>query len=499
MRRLFMILFALFLLTACLPTPKQEFVVNKGDNTVEQKLNATSKPAKTDRETNESEKENQPQMFPDRWDAEPVEVLKDFTIAAHADVITKADGLYPVYQSAGKPFSKEDITAIASRILGEPVESGEAVMTKTEWGAAMQSYLDEVADWERWVAAGKPNDGIDRDESGFTAEEIEATTNWYMEQIRNAPDETSSAPTVDFSGIESGTPSVFTMEDGTKAWIFAYPSSVTVSRTDRHGYIYDRNFYAKELEWGDPNAKLWHDVTLSKDAAESILNRELERLSMQEFSVKYAIEANLFSEAGEGGDTRYETNGWSFVLHRNPGNYPASKVNYAPASILKYGEGAEFLVNKAIGDEQIKVLISEQGLQYFEYSNPKEITGLPNQNIELLPFEEIQDRVLKTLTMCFPIAKFREMYPGQTIPIEIYEMLLTTYTVREKGENGYYEMPCWIVFFDGYYDAGPRSAGVDEEKIVASRNKDRAEVGLQHECLILNAVDGSIIHTDYGY
>ena len=44
MKRISLILLSLALLAACVPTPETEFVVNKGDHTAEQKINATPKP-----------------------------------------------------------------------------------------------------------------------------------------------------------------------------------------------------------------------------------------------------------------------------------------------------------------------------------------------------------------------------------------------------------------------------------------------------------------------
>ena len=44
MKRLLVILFALALLLACVPTPEEEFVVNKSDGTIEEIIHATAAP-----------------------------------------------------------------------------------------------------------------------------------------------------------------------------------------------------------------------------------------------------------------------------------------------------------------------------------------------------------------------------------------------------------------------------------------------------------------------
>ena len=42
MKRIALIILTMLLLAACVPTPEQEFVVNKGDSIAEQKINETS-------------------------------------------------------------------------------------------------------------------------------------------------------------------------------------------------------------------------------------------------------------------------------------------------------------------------------------------------------------------------------------------------------------------------------------------------------------------------
>ena len=71
----------------------------------------------------------------------------------------------------------------------------------------------------------------------------------------------------------------------------------------------------------------------------------------------------------------------------------------------------------------------------------------------------------------------------QPIPCTIYRLLLTTCTLRVKDSDDYYEMPCWVVFFtwnDGQADL------IDNPQVM-------------QEALIINAVDGSIVHGEYGY
>ena len=80
MKRICMIiLLTMVLFSACQPTPEVEFVVNKGDDTVEEKLTAVQ-----DGTAGEGR-----QTFPDRWDEGPETVNDRLTLTARAEVIQK--------------------------------------------------------------------------------------------------------------------------------------------------------------------------------------------------------------------------------------------------------------------------------------------------------------------------------------------------------------------------------------------------------------------------
>ena len=91
MKRIFILCLSLALLIACVPTPEQEYVVNKGDSTVEDKINAV--PRTDDTTVAEEERTGafdgnamQRQLFPERWDMDLIPVADRFGIRAKAEV-----------------------------------------------------------------------------------------------------------------------------------------------------------------------------------------------------------------------------------------------------------------------------------------------------------------------------------------------------------------------------------------------------------------------------
>ena len=64
--------------------------------------------------------------------------------------------------------------------------------------------------------------------------------------------------------------------------------------------------------------------------------------------------------------------------------------------------------------------------------------------------------------------------------IEVYRMMLTAYTVHIRKADDYYEIPCWVVLYDN-----------------PIKRTLRDNPTHYPEVLLINAIDGSVIHTGY--
>ena len=489
------LLASLLLLCACQPTPETEFVINKGDNVLEQKLYATPEPVadtvslhENASAAPESEPANEPtaepvkqQLFPDRWDEDGIKLREHATLSIHTDIETRADGQYPAYRTKAEPFTEEQVIRFAEILLPKPVEL-ELIEAKTkqELQNELQQYLDEVADWEEWVATGKQGD---RDDTGFDPEEVKKTTDWYMNEIKHAPDTLDAVPVSDYSSYRIGQQAGYRLENGESATITTFVGDVSnvlqiSNRCKRYGYVYYETQYQKDLnDPGFGNDKLWMDAALSQEDAEATLKKGLDRLGLNGFEIRYAERATLLDTS----ETRTDnvSGGWGFQLSRSFG-YPLIDVPFRVSDNLDFGSSDGYSVNKPIRNEEIEVFIDEYGIECFLYSGQKTVLREVNPNVELLPFADIQRIVENTLSVSYPgWAMGDDM---RTFDIEIYQMVLMTQTLRVPDSDDYYEVPCWVVLFDGLFERTP-------EGRAATRN-DR---GMSHDAIIINAVDGTVV------
>lgn len=380
-----------------------------------------------------------------------------------------------------EPFTEEDVARIADILLPRPVarELIEA-KTKKELEAELKQYLDDVADWEEWVASGKQGD---RDETGFDPEEVKETTDRYMKEIQNAPDTLDTVPVSDYSDYRIRQRVNYQLENGENATIFSLVSdswnSLSISnRCKRNGYVYTETLY--EWEKDDPtfgNDKLWLNTNLSREDAEAMLRQGLERLELAEFEIRTAERATLLDVS----DTRNVnvSGGWGFELVRSFG-YPTIDTSYEASRNLEYGAADGMYVNKPIREETITVFVDENGIEYFCYSGRKTVLSEVNPNVELIPFTDVQKIVKNALSVSCPTWAYCE---GDTdCELEIYRMVLTTQTMRVPDSTDYYEVPCWVVLFDGLYERTPED-----------REVSRSYRGMTHDALIINAVDGTVV------
>jgi len=479
-----LILLTLFclLFTACQPTPEQEYIVNKGDDTLTVKLDATDAPR---------EAANEVKLFPDRWEEEETEVQSGVFIGVNAEIIQKTDGRYPVFRTQSAAFTTDTVIEKLNTLLpAKPVATYDFEYTKEYWKNSLKEYLEFVEERRQWLIDGIPDLGdydywIPEENDPFVEKQIEQ----YMSSIENAPDELEERSASDYSGLAMGERTCYRLENGETVMVLCRPNYWVVQRKNEGGDVF-RVLCSYEVEQAkeerEPVVNAWVEPKLPREDAEAVLWREMERLGFTDFVLDAAFPADYIrrNEVSVEDLTFFcVSTGWSFRLRRDFGGYPAYNAQMLPSQYLSYDQTDTAIYNEPIADEYINVFIDADGLQSFVYDAPKAVTGIVNPNVELLPFDTVKEQIKKTLAACLA---------GDPYDLgghyEIYRLLLSTYTIREKDGDGFLEMPCWYVFFD--WPLAEESA----------REKRRADLsGMWQQCMILNAIDGSVINPEYGY
>lgn len=480
MKRIIILCLILALHLACVPTPEQEFVVNKADGKAEQKLNEVHSD-----EVQPDSEQNVGQRFPDRWEEEETFISKNIRMGVNAEIIQKSDGRYPVFRTRYAEMTNDEAAWILSAILPKPVSSYDKTYTKAFWTNELKKYLDWVEQRRQYEIEGFPTG----DHTVPSEYEVEQNTANYMERIENAPDEPEMHPVSDFADLNAS--KCYLLENGESVYVHFRGNTLLFNRIasgeDEVRILQACELDILQLDDMDWLADAYVEPTMTREAAEAILWRDMEKMGFSDFTVHaaYPADALLMRSSAAYGDwptPEFYSSGWSFRLRRNYGDYPGF-FNYKSPAELNY-ENRENLYSKPLADERIDVYIDENGIEYMYYGARKEVVGIVNPNVELLSFDELKTRIMNVFGMVLPGSYITENHAQ----FEIYRMVLTTYTVREKDSDTVLEMPCWFVFYDYPIDN------------VKYREFKRNELtGDGQECLIINAVDGSIIDTAAGY
>lgn len=488
---IFGLLLTLFL--ACFSMPEKAFAVNKGDSAVEQQLNTMPDP--------DSASIGARQTFPDRWDEDPIAENEHLVVRAAADVHTKPDGIYPMYRTRFMVITKDMVINMAIKCLDKPTVSAEDMMTKDGWGQALQQFLDARARYDEWVKAGKPNDWTNVDAYEWTPEQIEEQTNWYMEQIKNAPEVLSEKTAKKHSDLKPQLS--FELASGEIASVYyGYQYFIIAKGCKNDPHVYDAYQYSEDLRWKEGEYKLWQGSNLTREQAEAVCLSEAEKLGFEDFVIAGACEATLFDHDMKKSSNRSVTGGWYLTLRRSFDGYPQF-TNYVYASQgLLYGSDDTFAFKAFTPHERLRMFISENGLQMIDYEYPKDVSGLVNANVELMPFDEVKQRIANTLLMCFPYEDAGKVTVERNensprLELEIYDIMLTTFALHVKNSaKDFYEIPCWVV----YYACCDPVRGADDWELKKSSLKlELCDPNAAIDVLIINAVDGSVLYGYDGY
>lgn len=479
-RRMVTLLAMVMLFAACQPTPEEEVVTNKGDRVLEEKISAVA-PTQSVEEGKEAEVTVAPVFqytFPEKWE-EVYDAGNDLVLTFNADIVQREDGVYPVYRSQAGNVDIETMQTVLDTLLPAPVSVHATGMTKDDWKEEMERYLKEMEEHQERLRL-PPEERGDGDDTEITQEEIDEELKKYAERIAEAPETLDEVEAMDYSTVQSGTGMVYNLSDGDTAYVRFEKNYWAVSRTSSEwGSViasYDRWEYEDE-------GMVWKDATITQEEALAQGQEALDKLGFADFALVEVYEADY---VGNGSWKHPLSGGYTMRYKRSFGGYPLVTC-VEPSQHFNYGEGDDFIANKYIREEYVDMYVDETGVRHMEYSGAKEVLKEENSAVELLDFETVQEKIRKGLTYGLT---------GNTKTAEIYKIVLTVNTQWVAGSEEYYEVPCWIVYYDeddySWYE-GKKT----EEEIQALKERRRAPHFVMAWALYINAIDGTVIHTDW--
>jgi len=182
---------------------------------------------------------------------------------------------------------------------------------------------------------------------------------------------------------------------------------------------------------------------------------------------------------------------WSLLFTRQIGDTVLSSVFHEDR------QNQTEVYRKPWSQEYIRIGIGNDGVVQFMWQSPMILEETLNENVSLLPMDEIMDIFVQQFTNTY--AYFEEVDSTQRIhrSYDIYEIGLSYMIVPQQGNsNNYLVLPVW----DFYGTATFTYRDDYQGQLVLDENHQRVVYGEENVSLItINAIDGTVVNRTLGY
>ena len=400
-------------LSACQPTPEEDVVVNKGDGTMEA---AVAAPAAA------------PYRYeaPERW----VETFtaRDQTVRIDAGVEVPDDEYHPVLLVERRSFDAQQAVDYYTALFGEGVELREN----------QYSYAEVLTDLQNTMK------GMFVEIDPETGEQIWAPYEGQEEEIARLQQLLAETPAEDtFVPLTAETmpfpltEGMLRLPDGSSRYVYCTGTLCRIRRF-RSVVTHNENWVMQgEATPGEP-AHALENIRITEEEAVAMGDEVIAALGMaDEMRVGSIIRARGIESY------TYKVHGEGYLLTYVPspeGTAAYCYERYFENNSLYFPEGDEYA--RPWPQEVLEMLVTEDGVLALAWTVPQRVAGVANENVQLLPFEEIQQHIRDLIN--FGAAERR--YENDEGDLLISRVVLGAVVQRIPYETeAAYLAPVWIV------------------------------------------------------
>lgn len=389
----------------CQPTPEKTAVVYGGD--LEEKIEASPAPIGV---------YNAPASWQETLDVQGC----DIKIEINASISIPNVTAFPVYKVSPTKFDDTRIESLVDyfrkdRDVYKIQEATKAELDEQLILARKSNDEERVAELEKMI------------ETAPETVEAEVITDWSTDQSPNG---------------------CFLAEDGEYAGISVSP----------HTFLFMKGAMVTEYVLLLNDKEPVGEIAISEEDAIASAQNMLHELGIDymvadslEKAQHYTSASSVFAEPSE----KPVSKGYSIKFSRNIGGIAGIIDNGVSFYITD-----EFDYKAPLYPEEIRIYVDEAGIaQSFSWSNPLKIEEKLNENVGLLPFEDIQQRIRDMLT-------YINSFNSNPIEVTSIELHMTIIDVKDHPEEAMY-VPAWFIYYTITYE--------DIQ---------------QEDALVLNAIDG---------
>lgn len=466
---LIILIFTVCLLIACQPTPDKPPVVGKNDGKFEDKILQT-------------QGASQIFTYPDNWKQDIQNDEGNVSIQIDAKLEVPDVSAYPVVNVAPANFTNDDIKKMVNYFFaGKPAydETGEHFKSELD-----KFILQDKADLVTLEQSGK----VHYTSKIFTPEEIPNERNKILESIKQSESIYSSMPDKverDPSKLELierndvyKTCSVVDTPSGEYSLIFQ--ASMSSDMTEDFIWFF-KNYCSSYDEFSDISNDPPKGMNISLEDAENMAKKMCADIGMGEVMTtgKYIANYTGLDEEFIGIDNSPQC--YVFYFCKPIEGIPVTNFFDYEGTTMFGPDGNPSYVYPWF-PEVIEVMVNNNGIVSFKWDNPSAIKDTVNQNVAILPWEDIKERAIEQFRIR-DIGQYISGADQEKMSVKIDRITLGMMHIAKKdNQDEFMYIPVWDFFGNRIYE----SDGYSPSERACS-------------ILTINAIDGSIIDRGLGY
>lgn len=407
------------ILCGCQPNPQQAVVINRADNKLKETIQATPQVSDVNQWIES--------LTQDKWTE--TYTLPMLECQINAQIILPDRQLFPVYKVKQVVFNDGFINGLIQNF----VAGARGVRNTSDTKEELEQLLIQV---KRGAYVIDDNGG--RWEH-YEGQEQEISD--LKEQINNAEPETFLPISDD--PVTLPLDKTYQMSDSTRAYIRAREDKFSFFK-DKFGIIQPERWLVDYAGPEDPEGTTLKNVKISEaDACKAAKNLLLD-IGIDNLGLAYSEKARIFSDL----TSETVSEGWLVYYARCDGgcipvNFESLELN----GLLNFH--SEDYVERW-WPETITIYVDQNGIRSFNWSFPLEVVEEMNSNVKLMPFEDIKERIRKTIEFGYSQSVDSGTIAGQNYLI-IDKILLTNIMVPLKDDPNHQTLqPVWLTFYHDF-------------------------------------------------
>ena len=435
---------------ACVPTPEEEYVINKAEAkpAISAQPNAVSEDAQR----------NLPDLFPSHWTEDYTPSRPNLTVFVDADINAIGRAYYNIYRLTPTAFTPEQVNAFYFSTLGgakaaayQHDSHGNNYPFIGQLDAEARELINSLnMSDEELIANGSDPDGI-ADARAYWQRELDEVKKRYPDAIEPDYIADFGAYAQNCDDFTEGV--LFSQDTSEEIGYFAF-SSIT-SRDDMRDGMLSMQIWEEALK--KPSAAFPNHTGKQEESIE-LGKTILKQLGLSDFALN-----RIDRDPGTGHFILYYTRTFDGIPY-------SSAIADTPISVMD-GLSLSLLYEMYWRDEQLQLTTGDYGIKTCDWISPC-VAGEAIRAEQALPFERIQELFRRDIGY---VADYDATFGERTLMIKVDDIQLGYKRVPVKDHVGSYEVvPVWA-FSGAYYCSG---------------NTTAAYRGV---LLVLNAIDGSIV------